>query len=104
VLSSDLSQNTTNYKQTEGLAMGAPTLAVAAETYIQHMEHEQIYPILKTQEIIAYYRYIDDIIFDQNKTNIEQTLREFNNIQPSIKFTIEKEQYEKISSLDITIN
>jgi Tfp pilus assembly pilus retraction ATPase PilT len=30
------------YKQTDGLAMGAPTSAVIAETYIQNMEHKQI--------------------------------------------------------------
>jgi hypothetical protein len=30
------------YKQAEGLAMGAPTSAILAETYIQHMEHKQI--------------------------------------------------------------
>jgi hypothetical protein len=33
------------YKQTEGLAMGAPTLAILAEVYIQYMEHKQLYPI-----------------------------------------------------------
>jgi hypothetical protein len=46
---------------------------------------------------MAYYRYVDDIliILDQQKTNIEQTLEEFNNIQPYINFTIEKEQQEK---------
>jgi hypothetical protein len=44
------------YKQTEGLAMGATTSAVLAETFIQHMEHEYLYPILIAYEIIAYYR------------------------------------------------
>jgi hypothetical protein len=70
------------------------------------MEHEHIYPILKLHEIIAYYRHVDDIlvIYDQNKTNISQTLNEFNNKQPSIKFTIEIEQHKKISYLDITIH
>jgi hypothetical protein len=77
------------YKQTERLAMGAPTWAILAETFIQHMEHKHIYPVLKTQQIIAYYRFADDIIYDENKTNIKQTRNEFNNIQPSIKFTIE---------------
>jgi DNA-directed RNA polymerase subunit L len=43
-------------------------------------------------------------MYDQNKTNIEQILNEFNNIQPSIKFTIEKEQHTKINYLDITIH
>jgi hypothetical protein len=91
---------------TEGLAMGAPTSAILTETFIQHMEHKYLYPILKTQQIIAYYRYVDDIliIYDKNKTNIEETLNNFNNIQPSINFTMEKEQHEKINYLDITIH
>jgi hypothetical protein len=49
------------YKRTEGLAMGAPTSAILAETFIQHKEHEYLYPILITREIIAYYSYVDDI-------------------------------------------
>jgi hypothetical protein len=79
------------FKLTDGLAMGAPTSSIIAETYIQHMEHTQIYPILIQQQIIAYYRYVDDIliIFDQNKTNINHT-HEFNKLQLTIKFTIEK--------------
>jgi hypothetical protein len=93
------------YEQTEGLAMGAPISVIIAEIFIQYLEHKYIDPIFRTREIIAYYRYIDDIliIYDQHKTNIGQTLEEFNNIQPSIKFTSEKEQ-EKINYLDITIH
>jgi hypothetical protein len=30
-----------HYKQTDGLAMGTPTLSVWAETYIQHMQHKK---------------------------------------------------------------
>jgi hypothetical protein len=41
--------------------MGAPTSAILAETFIQHMEHEYLYPILIAHEIIAYYRYVDVI-------------------------------------------
>jgi hypothetical protein len=72
--------------------MGAPTSSILSETYIQHIEHTQIYPILVQQQIIAYYRYVDDIliIYDQNETNIEHTLNEFNKLQQTIKFTIEK--------------
>jgi regulator of sigma D len=66
------------------------------------MEHKYIYTILRTREIMSYYRYVDDIlkIYDQHKTNIKQTLEEFNNIHP----TIEKEQQEKVNYLDITIH
>jgi hypothetical protein len=87
------------YEQTEGLAMGAPISAILAEVFIQHMEHKYIYPVLRTRGIIVYYRYVDDIfiIYDQQKTNIRQTLEEFNSIQPTINFTIEKEQNGKIN-------
>jgi hypothetical protein len=86
--------------------MGAPTISILAEKYIQHIEHTQIYPILVQQQIIAYYRYVDDIfiIFDQNKTNIHHTLNEFNKLQQTKKFTIQKEQQESIHFLDIRIH
>jgi hypothetical protein len=72
------------YKQTDGLAMGAPTSAILAETDLQHMEYEQIYKIyqiLIRQQITGYFRYVDDIliIYGQNKTNIEYTHNELNN-------------------------
>jgi hypothetical protein len=68
--------------------MGAPTSAILAEAYIQNMEHKQIYPILTKHQIIGYFRYVDDIliIYDQRITNIEETLREFNEQQRNIKF------------------
>jgi hypothetical protein len=58
------------YKQTEGLAMGAQISEIVAETFIQHTEHEHMYPTLKTHEIITYYKYVDDILikYDQKKT------------------------------------
>jgi hypothetical protein len=57
----NLTKNTTN-----GLAMGASTSAILAETYIQHVEHKQIYPILIKQQITGYFRYIDDILIIYN--------------------------------------
>jgi hypothetical protein len=55
--------------------MGAPISAVLSEIFIQYMEHKYIYPILRTREIVAYYRYVDGILIicDQHKTNTEQT-------------------------------
>jgi hypothetical protein len=45
----------------------SPTSSILAETYIQHMEHKQIYPILIKQQIIAYFRYVDDMIYKHRK-------------------------------------
>jgi hypothetical protein len=60
--------------------MGAPTSAILAEVYIQYIEHKKLYPIVKKHQIIGYFRYVDDIliIYNRNKTNIEETLTEFN--------------------------
>jgi hypothetical protein len=93
------------YKQIDGLAMGAPTSAITSEAYIQNMEHKQIFPILIKHKITGYFRYVDDIliIYDQAKTNTDQTLGDFNE-QPTIKFTIEKESHNSINFLDLTIH
>jgi hypothetical protein len=41
------------------------------------------------------------ILYDRNKTNIDHTLNEFNKLQQTINFTIEKEQHESISFIDV---
>jgi hypothetical protein len=93
------------YKQINGLAMGAPISSVLAKIYIQNMKHTQIHPIL-IKQIIAYFRNVDDIliIYDQSKTNIDHTLNEFNKLQPTINFTIEKEEHESINFWDLEIH
>jgi hypothetical protein len=55
----------------EGLAMGAPTSAILAETYIQHMEHKHLYQILLKHKIAGYFRYVEDIliVYNQKQTN-----------------------------------
>jgi nucleoside-specific outer membrane channel protein Tsx len=77
------------YKQNEGLAMGAPTLA---KMFLQCMEHTIIADILKKHHITDYYRYVDDIliVYNMQKTNIGNTLKEFNAIHPKVKFTMEQ--------------
>jgi hypothetical protein len=44
------------------------------------------------------------MIYDQNKINTDHTINEFNKLQPTIKFTTEKEQQESINFLDLTIH
>jgi hypothetical protein len=53
-----------------------------------------MYPILIKYQIIGYFRYVDSIllIYDKRKTNIDETLAEFNEQQPTIKFAIKEIQ------------
>jgi hypothetical protein len=86
--------------------MGAPTSAIISAAYIQNTEHKQIFPVLVKLQITGYFRYVDDIliIYDQAKTNIDQTLADFNEQQPTIKFTMEKESHNSINFLELTIH
>jgi hypothetical protein len=85
--------------------MGAPTSSILSEIFLQFLEHSKICKILIENKIIAYFRYVDDIliIYDTHKTNIANVLDMFNNLHPKIKFTSELELDHKINFLDITI-
>jgi predicted cupin superfamily sugar epimerase len=84
--------NNKHYKQKEGLAMGAPTSAILSEIYLQYIEHTYIYHTLQKHNITSYHRYVDDILitYYSTKTNINNTLEEFNNINKTLKFTMER--------------
>jgi hypothetical protein len=82
-----LKHNNYQYTQNEGLAMGAPTSAILAETFIQYLEQNNIINILQKHHIMDYCRYVDDIliIYNEDHTNIDDTLNEFNVIHPNIQ-------------------
>jgi hypothetical protein len=86
--------------------MGAPTSAILAEVFIKYLEYTKIVDILLKSQIIDYYRYVDDIliIYNAHTTNINDVLDKFNKIHPKIKFTIEKEENNRINFLDLTIS
>jgi hypothetical protein len=94
------------YKQNIGLAMGASTSAIIAQTYLQNLEHNQIYNFLTKYKLIGYFRYIDDIliIYDINNIHIDTMINEFNTKHPMINFTIENEENNKLNFLDLTIH
>jgi hypothetical protein len=86
--------------------MGAPTSSVLPEIYLQFMEHTELYTILMQNNILGYFRYVDDIsiIYNETTTNIDELLDSFNNAFPTMTFTIEKEVDNSINFLDITIH
>jgi hypothetical protein len=93
------------YIQKTGLAMGAPTSAILSEIYLQHVEHTKIINILTQNNILGYFRYIDDILISYNcvYTDIYKVFNPFNTLIPTIKFTMERETDIKINFLNITI-
>jgi hypothetical protein len=93
------------YIQNEGLAMGAPTSSILSDVYLQCMENTTIYDLLIKHQVEGYLRYVDDILvlYREDKTNIHEMLEDFNNMAPTMKCTLEKEQNNRINFLDITI-
>jgi hypothetical protein len=93
------------YVQNNGLAMGVPTSSILSEIYLQFLENTKIFDILKEEKIIGYFRYVDDIliIYNENITDVNQVLKSFNDITPSLTFTLEQEEENKLNFLDILI-
>jgi len=91
------------YVQNNGLAMGAPTSSILSEIYLQFLENTKIFDILKEEKTIGYFRYVDDIliIYNENITDVNQVLKSFNDMTPSLTFTLEQEN--KMNFLDILI-
>jgi hypothetical protein len=61
--------------------MGAPSSAVLPEIFIQSVEHNEIYQVLRKHDILSCFRYVDGtlIMCDEKKTNIDSVLTKFNN-------------------------
>jgi hypothetical protein len=93
------------YSQEIGLVMGSPTLSIFSEMYLQYKECTDIFDILQRNNIIGYFRYVDDIliVYDRTRTNIEGVFNYFNSIMPTMKFTMEKERDNTINFLDIAV-
>jgi hypothetical protein len=50
------------YSQEEGLAMGAPPSTVLPEIFIQSLRHNEMYHTLTKQNILNYFKSVDDIL------------------------------------------
>jgi hypothetical protein len=94
------------YLQHDRFAMEAPTSSILSEFYLQYLESSRIYDILLNLIIIGYFRYVDDlrIIYNERKTDIQDLLHRFNNIAPTLNFTMGKETKGDIGFLDLTIH
>jgi hypothetical protein len=94
------------YIQNKGLAMGAPTSAILSEIYLQNLECTKIIKMLTDNNILGYFRYVDDIhiVYNDAFTDIHEVYKTFNSLAPTIKFTRENENDNKINFLDMTIH
>ena len=85
------------YKQVDGIAMGSPPAPHLANGWMSQFDNT-----IKGDAVL-YARYMDDIIWNIKRIDIEEKLATINNLHPSLKFTIEREENGSIPFLDLKI-
>lgn len=90
------------YLQTEGLAMGSPLSPLMAELFMNDFENKNI---VNNNNILYYYRYVDDIIICWTGTDRQLGIfiSNLNKIHPKIKFKAEFEEQNSLTFLDLSI-
>jgi hypothetical protein len=75
--------------------------SIFPEIYLQYIEHTKIVEILIQTRLIGYLRYVDNIlvVYNTDLTNIHEVLDSFNNIMPTMEFTIEDETNNNTGSI-----
>ena len=85
------------YRQVDGLAMGVPPAPYLANGWLSKKDRQ----IMDNAKLKA--RYMDDIIRSIKASEIEQKLRDINELHPSLKFTMEREVDGLLPFLDMLI-
>jgi hypothetical protein len=77
-----------------------------SELLLHYRENTKIINILLQYNAIGYFCYVDNIliVYNTDTTNIYNVLNNFNNVMPTMNFTIEEEKDNKINFLNITIS
>lgn len=94
--------NDLSFKQTFGSPMGSPVSPSIANLVMEYIETT----VLQNSRIHTpfFYRYVDDIITAVHKDQVEDFVNLFNNFNQYIKFTVEKEENQRIPFLDVLIH
>ncbi|CAF4585684.1 unnamed protein product [Rotaria socialis] len=83
--------------------MGSPLAPILAHLYMSELEENIINFTGKKPSV--FYRYVDDIfmIFHGTQREIDLFVKFMNNIEPTIKFTLEIQKENKLPFLDVMI-
>ena len=90
------------YRQKEGLAMGSPLTPVLANINMEYFEEMVLWSTSLKPSM--WLRYVDDtLILWPHQEDVLILLDHVNSIRPSIQFTMEKEQVNKLPFLDLLV-
>jgi len=93
------------YQQCEGLGMGLPLGPTLANIFMGFHEEQWLEDCPQSFKPFFYRRYVDDcfLLFD-DEASADKFLKYLNKKHKNIKFTMEKENSNKISFLDVKIS
>jgi hypothetical protein len=65
--------------------------AILSEVFLQYIEENYTVQMAGNYQLLQHFRYVDDIliIYDQNVTDINSVLQDFNQIRPLLQFAVE---------------
>ena len=90
------------YQQEEGLSKGSPLSPVLANIYMEYFEEMALGSTSRKPSI--WLRYVDDtFILWLHQEDVQVLLHHENSIRPSISFTMEKEQDNKLPFLNVLV-
>ncbi|XP_023240079.1 uncharacterized protein LOC111638581 [Centruroides sculpturatus] len=94
------------YKQTQGIPMGSPLSPILAELVMRNIEHQVFNAPLTIQYPLMYLRYVDDVLiaWDSSNEDLLQFTQILASIYPTINFTVEEQENNRISFLDLDIS
>ena len=90
------------YRQEEGLAMGSPLSPVLANIYMEYVEDMALGSTSLKPSM--WLRYVNDtFILWPHQEDVQILLGHVNSIRPSMEFTMEKMQDNKLPFLDVLV-
>lgn len=91
------------YRQDEGMAMGSPLSPIFANIFMEEFEQKAIET--STLKPKVWLRYVDDtfVVWSHGDDKLNTFTQHLNNISPTIKLTVEKENYNTLPFLDVQV-
>jgi len=85
--------------------MGSSISGTIAGTFLQHLEHIHLRPLLDSKQILFHAHYIDDIliIYDTESTNQDTLVRYTISMHDSLQFNPTQESNNCINFQDLII-
>ena len=97
--------NNEYYKQIDGVAMGSPLGPSLANVFLCHHEINWLNDCPAQFKPLLYRRYVDDcFLLFKEPNHVDEFLQYVNLKHPNIKFTVERENNDKLPFLDILVH